>query len=178
MSFFIPLFFIVIFIGLVRSVLIVIGLYKTPIIHSFEAYGPDEVPPMPVMTLIVWMGALTALLGMVGVWSLRLGSVFLFTGISILVVSLAAFFWRNSFADTYHRLAYFPRWYYDLRDRTTRYERRRIAYMWLMLPHRTRLIYNSSDLQFRIWADFIILGTTREEEKESFDARFYMGRYP
>jgi hypothetical protein len=175
MSWLLPLLFTVVLVGLVRSVLIVVGLYKTPIIHSFESYGQDEVPPMPVMTLAVWMGALTALMGMVGVWSLRLNSTFMFAGILVLIASAAAFYWRNAFAQTYHRYAWFPRWYYDLRERTTRYERRRIAYMWLMLPRRSRLIYNSSDLQFRVWADFIILGTTREEEKEIYDSRFYMG---
>jgi hypothetical protein len=168
--------FLIILVGLFRSVLIVMGLYKTPIIRSFEFYGPHEVPPMPIITLLLWMGAMTALLGIWGVWGFGLSAVFFFAGLTLLMVMVAIFFWRHAFAAVYHRYAYFPRWYYELREYTSRYERRRIAYMWLMLPRRSRLIYNSSDQQFRVWADFIILGTTREEEKETFDERFYMGQ--
>jgi hypothetical protein len=52
-----------------------------------------------------------------------------------------------------------PRWLFELGERTSRLERRRIAYMWLRLPLRLRLIYNSNDRAFLEWADMVILST-------------------
>jgi len=71
------------------------------------------------------------------------------------------------------KLMRFPRWYHELRERTTRYERRRIGYMWLHLPLRARLTYNSSDSLFLLWADFVIMGTIREEEPNPRDEEFF-----
>jgi hypothetical protein len=47
----------------------------------------------------------------------------------------------------------------ELVGRTTRAERRRLAYMWLRLPAKLRLIYNSNDRAFMEWADMVILST-------------------
>ena len=52
-----------------------------------------------------------------------------------------------------------PRWIHELREYTTRDERRRIAYNWLRLPLRTRLHYNSDDRAFMLWADLLVLST-------------------
>ena len=37
----------------------------------------------------------------------------------------------------------FPSWYREIVDHTTREERRKLSYMWLSLPLRTRLLYNA-----------------------------------
>ena len=58
------LFFLVItVIGLGRSALIVFGLYKDPILWSFQQYGPDERLPLPMATLLIWVGALVVVMG-------------------------------------------------------------------------------------------------------------------
>jgi hypothetical protein len=63
----------------------------------------------------------------------------------------------------------FPRWYADLRERTTREERRRLAYMWLCLPRRMRLHLDGSDHHFQLWADQVILATIMQtvEDQEA-----------
>jgi hypothetical protein len=55
-----------------------------------------------------------------------------------------------------------PIWYAKLRENTTRSEQRRLAYMWLRLPLRTRLLYNASDHYFFLWADLVIAASVRE----------------
>ena len=51
-----------------------------------------------------------------------------------------------------------------------------LAYMWLHLPLRAQLSYNSSDTMFMVWADFVIMGTIREEELNvREEERFYTG---
>jgi hypothetical protein len=61
-----------------------------------------------------------------------------------------------------HRLPVLPLWYARLQENTSRNERRRLAYMWLRLPLRTRLLYNASDHAFFLWADLVIAATVGE----------------
>jgi len=145
---------------MVRVVLVIAGWYKSPVLHSFEKYGDDENLYYPLPNLLICTGAfcLSGALVLQG----YTGFVALWPGFLFLVM---AYFARRYayYAERYPRfLLAFPHWYHELRERTTRLERRRIAYMWHRLPWRTRLIYNSSDKAFTVWADFIIMGTVLE----------------
>lgn len=151
---------------LLRSILILLGYYKDPILHVFQDYGPQEKLYLPGLPILVWGGALTFAGGL---WATR------FTGLSfsmsclgvLMIFTVALGYNYYDKAQTIHfAILKYPRWYHDLRERTSRYERRRIGYMWLHLPPRLRLAYNSSDRLFFTWADFVILGTVREEEDE------------
>jgi hypothetical protein len=163
-------------IGLGRSALIVFGLYKDPILCSFEQYGPDERLPLPMATLLGWVGALVVVMGL---WTSTYFPVpipLVTFGIGLMVAAGLCFYAYSNIYKWYYRVIGLPRWHHDLLSRTTRYERRRIAYMWLHLPWRLRLLYNSSDSSFLLWADFVIMGTIREEEADLFDEHFYAGR--
>jgi len=163
-------------IGMGRSALIVIGLYKDPILWSFEQYGPNERLPLPFVTLLAWIGGFVF---MIGLWtSTYLPIPFPLVGLGFGAITLAAacFYYYTTIWKSYYRFIHLPRWHHELLERTSRYERRRIAYMWLHLPWRLRLLYNSSDQSFFIWADFVIMGTIREEETDLFDEHFYAGR--
>jgi len=161
--------------GLMRSVLIVLGLYKDPILWTFEQYGPDERLPLPVVTLMAWAGAMCIALGLWTALFVPVPFPLINVGVLLLVAAGACFNYYQHIWKWYYRVIPYPRWHHELLDRTTRYERRRIAYMWLHLPARLHLLYNSSDRAFMIWADFVIIGTIREEDAETFDEGFYAG---
>lgn len=144
---------------LLREVLIMVGFLKGPLLHFFERYGDDEPLYYP------WPRLLAGTAGL---------SVFLFSYVSYyqphwflpvgpaLVMLIIAYVLsqRQTFAtDHADVLLPLPRWYVRLREDTSRLERRRIAYMWLRLSPRTRLLLNSSDNAFFQWADLIIAGT-------------------
>jgi hypothetical protein len=169
-------FFVVTLLGLSRSILIILGFYKDPILHSFEQYGPNERLPLPLITLLLWAGAFTITFS---VWSsAAFGVNFPMAGLgaALIVAGISGMYWYPTVSKWYYRVFPYPRWHQELLSRTTRYERRRIAYMWLHLPFRLRLTYNSSDTSFFLWADFVIMGTIRDEESELYDEAFYAGR--
>jgi hypothetical protein len=145
---------------LVRMVLVVVGWLKEPVLRSFEKYGDEENLYYPLPNLLICVAAF-CLSGSVVIGNYT-GRVVLWPGIFfILMAYLARRF--SYYAQRYPQIMLaFPRWYNDLRERTTRLERRRIAYMWRRLPWRTQLIYNSSTQAFNVWADFIIMGTVLE----------------
>ncbi len=161
---------------LVRSTLILVGYWKEPIIRSFSEYGPREKMYMPGQGLMAWGAALSFCTGL---WA---GG---YPSFSVTLTTFAIFVWLvvalgytyTEQAELIHlKILRYPRWYHDLRERTTRYERRRIGYMWLYLPWRARLSYNSSDALFMLWADFVIMGTIREEEMNPREEEhFYTG---
>lgn len=162
---FLPLAFVCI-IFIARSALIMIGYLKSPVIHTFERYGETETLYMPLVPLLFWSGLLAAT---VGTWSpAYLQISFPLVGLGFLSMVFAVFSYQSyEFTVKWHyRFLRLPRWYHELRERTTRYERRRIAYAWLRMPWRAQLIYNSDDRAFFIWADYIIMGTTMDEEDE------------
>ena len=163
-------------VGMGRSALIFLGLYKDPILWSFEQYGPDEHLPLPLITLLMWIGAFVVLVWFWTSTYVRLPVSFISLGVGLFILSLIGTYYYSAIWKGYYRFVRLPRWHHDLLERTTRYERRRIAYMWLHLPWRLRLLYNSSDQAFLIWADFVIMGTIREEESDIFDEHFYAGR--
>jgi hypothetical protein len=158
----IPLLISVVF--LVRIGLILIGLLKGPVLQTFEKYGDAENVYYPLPSILLWAGIF--ILSMTGFLADR-ASVFLPTAPFGIFMLIAAYFayTHPEIARQYPRLFMsYPRWYFDLRERTSRYERRRLAYMWLWLPRRLRLIYNGSDAAFNQWADLVILATMRFED--------------
>lgn len=141
----------------IRSLLIVIGAYKDPVLASFEEYGSERIFS-PVSHLILWSSTLAYIMLY---WYFEAGLA-LALGI-IFVVPIAAF--KDNFISFLenHPLLFrsFPRWYFDLVLRTDREERRRIAYMWLRLPIKTRMIYNAQRTLFNQWVEQVILTISR-----------------
>jgi hypothetical protein len=141
----------------IRSLLIVIGAYKDPVLTSFEDYGNERVFS-PMFSLMLWslLLAYTALY-----WYLEAG---IAVALGIMLGVPVAAFKDNfySFLDS-HPMVFrsFPRWYYDLVKNTDRDERRRLAYMWLRLPIKTRMIYNSQPSLFNQWVEQVILTISR-----------------
>ena len=154
---------------IVRVILIGTGFYKEPLLRSFQRYAQLDDSYNLLPPLLLGMGVFT------------LGAGYLFAG--VITTQYAPFL----FAAIFFALAYYahdrrawmaqypdiflslPHWYVELRERTTREERRRIAYMWLCLPRSTRLHYNGSDRNFQIWADQVILATISQtvEDQEA-----------
>ena len=149
-----------------RIGLIMTGMLKGPILRTFEKYGGDEELYYPLPALLLWSGvivlSLTALL-------VDSASILLPTGVPGLLLLGFAFLARNhpEFAREHPDIfLHYPRWYHQLRARTSRYERRRLSYMWLWLPRRLRLIYNGSDRAFDQWADLVIMASMRYDEED------------
>jgi hypothetical protein len=153
---------------LARSTLIVIGWLKSPVIRTFEQYGDPEPIYMPLTGLLFWAGVLAMALGAWASVLANLSFPLIVLGFLLILTTLLIFQHPERAAPWYYRLFKLPRWYHQLRDRTTRYERRRIAYAWLRMPWRAQLAYNSDDRAFFIWADYIIMGTVMDEEDALF----------
>jgi hypothetical protein len=136
-----------------RAFLVVIGAYKDPILSSFEHYGEERIFS-PLYSLLGWM-ALSVYLSLYFLvapgLAFGIGVVFVLPIISL----------RDYITEGLQRYRWtmwmFPRWYADLAQRTDREERRRIAYLWLRLPLRTRLLYNTQTVFFRHWVDQVLL---------------------
>ncbi len=173
------LFFIGTSIFLIRAVLIISGLHKDPILRSFEKYGGQENFYYPLVQLIValLLFTLSAGLFLFRDWVVRSATSFGIYVIAAILVYAAinAHRWLLHFARQHPRMfLLYPHWYTDLRERTTRVERRRLAYMWLRLPWRARIMYNSSEPAFMIWVDLVLLATLRSEvDSSSNDMRIY-----
>lgn len=157
LSLVIPFLFVASLVALIRTGLILMGLLKGPILHTFEKYGDDENIYYPLPSILLWLGVL---LISTSPW-LAAGSRDLGIGLvpGIVLLLLASVAYNNpqialQFPWLFMR---YPRWYWDLRERTSRQERRRIAYMWLWMPPRARLTYNGSDHAFNHWVDLVIL---------------------
>jgi hypothetical protein len=162
---------------LIRAMLILIGLYKTPILKTFEEYGPDEKPYLAGLPVLVWAGLMVFSITLWGAPIPGLSVTMNCLGVTMLLLGGAGYFYRDQTAKYHLMFMRLPRWYHRLLAQTTRYERRRIGYMWLHLPPRLRLTYNSSDKLFFIWADFVIMGTVREEEFRPGDDEFLYTRH-
>lgn len=152
-----------------RNVLIVLGLYKSPVLRISERYAnfDDTYYGLPELLLSLGLVTLFASILFMTYVSTRFPPYLM--GMLILVLALLAFRLRD-YVKAFPRIFLsFPRWYVDLRERTTREERRRIAYMWLTLPRKTRLIYSANDHAFALWADLVILGTVTQtvEDQEA-----------
>jgi len=140
----------------IREFLIVIGMYKGPLLRQFERYG-EQAKYSPILNLsillIVFVPVLLILLAESAITFLLL--VILFIPSMHLYRYLRHQVWRFPgimFA--------YPVWCHELVNRATREERRRVAYMWLRLPYRTRLTYNASDQRFYQWVDQVLVTIT------------------
>ncbi len=149
---------------LIRTGLILIGLMKGPILQTFEKYGDAENLYYPLPSMLLWAGVL--MLSTTAFLADRTGIYVPTAPVGLLLLAAAYFAYTHpEIARQYPQVFMsYPRWYFELRGRTSRYERRRLAYMWLWLPRRLRLIYNSSDHAFNQWADLVIMATMRFED--------------
>jgi hypothetical protein len=154
---FLLLLTIIAFIMTVRALLVVVGAYKDPVLASFEVYG-DERIFSPMFSFLAWG---TGFAYIMLYWYINSGLAFSL-GL-ILAILLAAF--RNKFIDMlyeYHEsFRIFPLWYYKLTQNTDREERRRLAYLWLRLPKRTRMIYNTHTIFFWQWVEQTLVTISR-----------------
>jgi hypothetical protein len=157
--------FLISLVFLMRTVLIMVGLLKGPVLQTFEKYGDDEIIYHPLPSLLFWTGVLVITLSPVLAASLRI-SLFPVIAPGFLMLIAAYFITMHPEFVRQHPDIFmvYPRWYHQLRARTSRYERRRIAYKWLWLPPRLRLAYNGNDHAFNQWADLIIMSTTDIDE--------------
>jgi hypothetical protein len=152
---------------LIRLTLIVAGVLKTPVLRRFERYTVFDDTFYPLPGFLFAVGGLTLCAGVL----LRQMTDTTFPahtpGIALLVCGFLAY--RGySVAKRFPRLFLaYPRWYADLRERTTREERRRIAYLWLFLPRRTRQFYNVHTWAFNQWVD-LVLASTGTQSFEDF----------
>jgi hypothetical protein len=142
--------------------LIVSGVLKGPVIRRFERYSVFDDTYYPLPGLCFSLGALTLCAGLLlrqmtdSTFPAHLPGLFLIT---FGFVALRGFGLAKRFPRLF--LAY-PQWYADLRERTTREERRRLAFMWLFLPRRARLFYSVHTWAFVIWADLVIVSTSTQ----------------
>lgn len=158
---------------LVRSTLILLGYLKEPIIKTFSEYGPREKMYMVGQGVLAWSGVLSFCAGLWAAPYPNLSVTLTMLGIVMLLTVAVGYTYVEQAEKIHLKILKYPAWYHELRERTTRYERRRIGYMWLHLPLRARLAYNSSDTMFMVWADFVIMGTIREEELNPRDEEFF-----
>ena len=144
---------------LARTVLIIAGWYKAPVLRQFEKYGDEENFYYSLPALLGWSGAMiiTANLWVSMVWGVVYP--FISAGGMLLVAAYVAYRFPEYMGRHPSLLLTHPRWLHELLGRTTRQERRRIAYMWLRLPLRLRLIYSSDDQAFMHWVDMVIIST-------------------
>jgi hypothetical protein len=148
---------------LFRELLVLGGWHKGPVLALFEVYG-GEAPmyyPLPVILLcigvIIWCGEMVVS----GTDNYQPGA-FGITGILFLVLAWIAWHFAEHVRSHIDFMLVLPIWYAKLRENTTRSEQRRLAYMWLRLPLRTRLLYNASDHYFFLWADLVIAASVRD----------------
>lgn len=137
----------------VRASLVTLGFYKEPILTAFQQYG-EEVGFSPLFEACWWGYALAYLIFMLIAPS---SSLVLF-GITSFVASFILY-WKIKDSVMRHPQIFlkFPRWYHEIVDRTSREERRKLSYMWLALPLRTRLLYNAQHDEFRKWVELVVL---------------------
>jgi hypothetical protein len=144
---------------LTRTLFIIIGWHKGPVLKQFEKYGDDENFYYWLPSFIGWLGVfiVSGNFWVEAVWGVAYP--FTFFGGLLIVMAYAVYRYPSFLGHPPALLLTHPRWLHELRGRTTRLERRRIAYMWLHLPLKLRLIYNSNDRAFLHWADMIIIST-------------------
>jgi len=139
-----------------RACLVTLGFYKEPILSAFQQYG-DEVGFSPLFESLAWGGVLAYLLFVVLVPSSFLVLIGVFSFVMFVML-----YWRIRDSVMRHPQVFlrFPNWYREIVDHTTREERRKLAYMWLALPLRTRLLYNAQHEEFRKWVELVVLSVS------------------
>lgn len=149
-------YFLIVTIGLLgsaRSVLIMLGIYKDPILHSLEDYGTER-RYSPLVELIIWVG-ICLIIFLFGIAESSIVIV-----MCVMLIIPASFIYQrvDGLVRRYpHIFLFYPGWYNRLLRTTSREEQRRIAYMWLRLPFRTRILYSTHDAFFHQWTDLVLL---------------------
>ena len=153
MSSIVPLIIVTVSVFFLRACLVTLGYYKEPILSAFQQYG-DEVGFSPIFESCAWGSALAYLIFILLVPSALLILIGVFFFILLVMV-----YWRVKDSVMEHPgiLLRFPSWYREIVEHTTREERRKLSYMWLGLPLRTRLLYNASHEEFRKWVELVVL---------------------
>jgi len=144
---------------LIRTLLVLSGRLKGPLLHIFEAYTDKTQEYNALRTLALWMSVfiIGIMVTLSDYMSLPIAS-FIPLVLALSIMALA----QDQSPFIRQHLPFLmpePHWYTDLHSRTTLMERRRIAYMWLRLPRRTRILFNHHDAAFGIWVDLVIMGT-------------------
>jgi len=159
------------FVFLIRSVLVSVGFYKDPILEHFRRYQPVETCFDPWPGALLWMGVLFSASGFLLELHIQMGFIFIVVGFLLLALGGWADM-QETARRPWHRWVVLPRWYAELRERTTREERRRIGFMWLWLPARTRARLSVSNAAFQHWADLIIIATVMQTVEEDSNEGF------
>jgi len=149
---------------LMRTALIMVGILKGPILQTFEKYGDSETVYYPLPSLLLWGGIFVVTSGFWLAAPLRSWAVLVVPGLLLIGCAYYAYTHPELVQHYPQIFISYPRWYYELRERTSRYERRRIAYMWLSLPYRMRMAFNGNDRAFNQWADLVIIATIPFDE--------------
>ena len=144
---------IVVALFLLRSVLIVMGIYKDPVLRCFEEYGTERVYS-PLLGLAFWLGICFILLMFA---TMKTDAVLVFVaGVGIPLMWM--YQKLDDFVLRYRMvLTVYPSWYHRLLKTTSREEQQRFAFMWLRLPLKTRLLYNTHDAFFLQWTDLVLM---------------------
>lgn len=162
---------------LIVVVLIAAGLYKDPILRHFERYAEFDDSFHLLPPLLLGMGLFAIFGGILFTATVAPRYPPLLLGILFLVLAYLARERHERLNAHPELFLAFPRWYAELRERTTREERRRIAYMWLSLPRSMRLHLSGSDRHFLVWADLVILATvtqTVEDQEAKVERQNYI----
>jgi hypothetical protein len=162
---------------LVVVILVAAGLYKDPVLRQSEAYAQEDDAFHIIPSMLLGMGLFSLTGGVLFSASVAPRFPTLILGGLFLAAAYTARMQREKLNRFPHLFLTFPRWYAELRERTTREERRKIAYMWLCLPRSMRLHLNGSDHHFAAWADQVILATvtqTVEDQEATAENRDYI----
>ncbi len=149
----IPLLLLAVTLFFLRACLVTLGFYKEPILSAFQQYG-DEVAFSPLFDSFAW-GLLLAYM----IFILLVPSSFLVLIGVFCFVGFVMTYWKIRDNVMSHPRVFlrFPHWYREIVDHTSREERRKLSYMWLALPLRTRLLYNAQHEEFRKWVELVVL---------------------
>lgn len=153
MSTILTLIFIGVCLLFLRASLVTLGYYKEPVLSAFQQYG-DEVAFSPLLDMLLWGSLLMFMMFLAIIPSALL----IMTG--VILFSVAGFtYWqlKDKVLNYPTFFLQYPRWYRDIVDHTSREERRKISYMWLGLPLRTRLLYNAHEDAFRRWVELVVI---------------------
>ncbi|GAB1420573.1 hypothetical protein MASR2M15_06770 [Anaerolineales bacterium] len=153
LSYFIALFTLMVAILTIRSILIVIGIYKDPVLGKLSVYGEENIY-VPALNMLLWSTIMLLLfIGFI------VDTVAYFILILVFMCMIFIFYnsLRNLVLKYLQELALYPKWYQVLMMKADRDERRRIAYLWLNLPLRLRLVYSTNDHLFEQWTDLVLM---------------------
>lgn len=157
--------FVLLFISLgvlIRYSLVIVGMLKGPVLETFERYGDDDPVYFPWPQILFWVGVMIIGIGQIAATETGTLSTPNLMAVACWVIGWVLFSMSDSISHETALIPHIPLWLDKLAENTGRYERRRIAYMWLKLPMRTRLLYNASDRLFFQWAELVIMATVRE----------------